>query len=103
MRILIIPDSFKRTLFAAESVSNISSGIPPQLYVIILFLYFFSDGGEGFVVAFAKAWDISPILVSTKNPLNRALTAHYILEGNKNGCFRSCRSQWYYTFNTRRT
>ncbi len=103
MRILIIPDSFKRTLSAAESVSNISSGIPPSALCDNIVSLLLSDGGEGFVVAFAKAWDISPILVSTKNPLNRALTAHYILEGNKNGCFRSCRSQWYYTFNTRRT
>lgn len=78
MKILVVPDSFKGTLTANEVSEAISAGIKKAIKTPEVILMPLSDGGEGFVSAFAKAWDISPVSVSTKDPLNRAITANYI-------------------------
>lgn len=78
MKFLIVPDSFKGTLTAREVSQAIAAGIKKWDSASEISSMPLSDGGEGFVEAFSKAWELNPIVCLTKDPLNRNVQANYI-------------------------
>ncbi len=80
MKFLLIPDKFKGSLDAHKVIQAIAEGIyrahpDAEIHSVLA-----SDGGDGFLNAVIEKLDAEEITVATVDPLNRNISAIYLLD-----------------------
>lgn len=82
MNVLIIPDGFKDSLSAADVANAIENGIHSIYPSAKTWKLVASDGGDGFLNA-VKHYkpQLEAISVQSTDPLNKAITADYLYDG----------------------
>ncbi len=84
MRILVAPDSFKGSLSSEEAAEAIREGLEDVLTDAQVVTVPLSDGGEGFVTAYASARNAGDIFeVKVTDSAGRPRSAKYFLEGDR--------------------
>ena len=83
MRIVVAPDSFKKSMTALQAARAMAAGVRDALPACAIGQVPVSDGGEGFAEAITSAWTASWREVSTIDALGRPLTAGFGLDGHR--------------------
>lgn len=77
MKILIAPDSFKGSLFAAEAAASIAQGLQHASVKFDLIQLPMADGGEGSTEALCRALNGEKIELEADDPLGRPVQTFY--------------------------
>ncbi|WP_438312913.1 glycerate kinase [Sporosarcina sp. FA9] len=86
MKVIIIPDSFKGSLTAAQAAKAMAEGIYEYDPSIIPVLLSGADGGEGTMRSLVEATDGQTISVLIQDPLGRKREAEYGVLGDGETC-----------------